>query len=98
MRTNFLQAIAALALVLSMAACASLPEGQYERLAQIKPGYTKAEVLRTAGRPWFSTRTRLNGEVWVYSMPNAWDGRTEYDIKFDANGVVTEKVALGYSG
>ena len=98
MNANAFQAIAGLVLASSICACASFPQGHYERLAQIVPGHSKEDVLRIAGRPGFTTRAGRNGELWIYNMPNAWDGRTEYDITFDARGVVTGTRALRDEG
>ena len=90
-------AVATIALALGISACASAPEARYENLTQVRTGLTKNDVLRLAGRPG-DIRTRRNGELWVYTMPNAYDGRVEYDITFDVNGVVTDKRTLEEEG
>jgi hypothetical protein len=81
-----------------LGACASLQgleAGPYQsggdRFAQIHPGLTQDEVRSLAGGPGTVTGASRSGEMtWIYSFTDTWGYRFEFDVVFNASGVVTD--------
>ncbi len=100
MKSSIFEAIGALALASTISACASFSQAAatepgYARMAQIHPGLTQDDVLRIAGSPGIKTGSRQRGEeLWIYTTRDEWNEDTDYDITFNAQGVVTDKIAL----
>jgi hypothetical protein len=84
----------ALGLALTLGACASMQDfhvrtPEYTRLARVQPGLTQADVRRVAGEPDNVTSdSRSGGKLWVYAFDDAWGEPSEFDVTFDAAGVV----------
>jgi outer membrane protein assembly factor BamE (lipoprotein component of BamABCDE complex) len=93
MHPKFLKFCLAAGVALALGACASLTPTApgYERVAQISPGLTQAQVRNIAGKPDNVTRdSSPNGSVlWIYAYTNEWGERSELDVTFDPLGVVT---------
>lgn len=61
------------------------------QLEKIHPGLTQGEVRMLAGRP-DSTMANTNAHAgktdWTYSFVDTWGYRSEFDVTFDARGLV----------
>jgi hypothetical protein len=81
---------------LALNACASLPDfhaenpPEYDRLAQITPGLSQADVSDLAGRPQNVTGSSGNPDsLWIYSYSDEWGYPSEFDVSFDSAGKVS---------
>ena len=82
----------ALGVALTLGACASLPDvPSRDRVAQIHPGLTHDEVRSIAGAPGNVTGdARAADDLWIYTFTDDWGYRSEFDVTFGANGLVTD--------
>jgi hypothetical protein len=75
---------------LALGACASFAptERGYDRVAQIIPGLSQAEVRSVAGEPDNVTGASNGAALWIYDFTNEWGQRSEFDVTFNPGGVV----------
>jgi hypothetical protein len=85
-----------LGLALTLGACAAMPDfhartPEYTRLARIHPGLTQADVRALAGEPaTVAGNSRSTEKLWVYDFDDEWGERSEFDVAFDAGGLVSD--------
>jgi hypothetical protein len=93
MYPKFLKLSLAAGVAAALGACASFAptEPGYDRVAQIVPGMSQAEVRSVAGEP--DNTTGGSGPnstaLWIYDYWSEWGERSELDVSFDASGIVT---------
>jgi outer membrane protein assembly factor BamE (lipoprotein component of BamABCDE complex) len=92
MYPKFLKLSLATGVALALGACASFAttEPEYDRLAQVRAGLTQDQVRSVAGKPdnvTGSSRPNVSA-LWIYEYSNEWGQRSEFDVTFDARGVV----------
>ncbi len=86
------------AIALALSACASVQglsgssfESEADRVAQIHPGLTQEAVRSLAGSPASVTLPSRDGErMWTYPFTDQWGYDSEFDVTFDANGIVKD--------
>ncbi|HXN15145.1 MAG TPA: hypothetical protein VN878_02130 [Usitatibacter sp.] len=96
MNAQNLKPFLALGLALALGACASVPDRLVERSAspserfvRIHPGLTQGEVRALAGEPATMTGATPAGEaLWAYSYTDNWGYPSEFDVAFNARGIV----------
>jgi outer membrane protein assembly factor BamE (lipoprotein component of BamABCDE complex) len=96
MTSQFSKLLPALAVALTLSACASLgsPPPTAEQVARIHAGLTQDEVRGIAGVPGNVTGdSRKHETMWIYSFTDLWGYSSELDVTFDANGLVAEAFA-----
>jgi hypothetical protein len=84
-------------LALALSACATLDTlaanggtAEANRLKEVHAGLTQEEVRDLAGRPQNITGASRSGEeLWIYDYIDAWGYTTDFNVTFDASGVVT---------
>jgi outer membrane protein assembly factor BamE (lipoprotein component of BamABCDE complex) len=79
-------------LTLSIAANAALlsPPPSEASLDSIHDGFSRDDVRKLAGAPENVTPTAHGGSMWVYEFTDDWGYRSEFDVTFDANGIVQD--------
>jgi hypothetical protein len=78
------------ALVSSASLLAAAAEVQGDRLAQIHPGETTDDVRALAGAPDnTSGKDRAGDRLWVYEYTDPWGYQSQFEVTFDAQGLVT---------
>jgi outer membrane protein assembly factor BamE (lipoprotein component of BamABCDE complex) len=91
MNSHISKLLLSVGIAATLGACASIsstPERDLE-LAQIHPGLTQDEVRSLVGNPGNVTGKSPSGErLWVYSFTDSWGYSSEFDVEFDASGVV----------
>lgn len=91
MNSYLAKILLAVGVAATLGACASAsstPERDLE-LAQIHPGLTQNEVRSLVGNPGNVTGRSPSGEtLWVYSFTDTWGYESEFDVEFDASGIV----------
>lgn len=96
----------ALGVALTLSACDVLtlpdvhgqtPQSARDRVMQIHPGLTQDDVRNVAGDPR-NVMASPGETVWVYSFADDSGYRSEFDVTFGANGLVTDAYSqrLGY--
>ena len=101
MTSQFLKFAPALAVALTLSACASLgsPPPKADQVARIHPGLTQDEVRSLVGAAGNVTSdSRKHETMWIYSYTDLWGYPSEFDVTFGANGRVTETFAQRTQG
>jgi hypothetical protein len=95
MNSHITKSIAAAGIALTLGACASLPGAHTalnaDKLASVHAGLSEAEVRTLMGRaPNVTRNPRTAQTLWIYDYTDTWGYDSEFDVEFDANGVVTD--------
>jgi outer membrane protein assembly factor BamE (lipoprotein component of BamABCDE complex) len=101
MTSQFSKLLPALAVALTLSACASLgsPPPKADQVARVHPGLTQDEVRSLVGVPGNVTGdSRKHETMWIYSFTDLWGYPSELDVTFGANGLVTESFAQRTEG
>ena len=92
MKSQFLKLVPILGLALVTGACASLEQTpEHERLAEVHAGLTQDEVRAIAGAPGNVMDDKHTGtRTWLYSFKDLYGYLSEFDVTFDASGIVVD--------
>ena len=91
---TLIKSAAAASVALALGACASLPGTRAltpGQLAHIHAGLTQDEVRALIGDPPNVTHNvRAAETLWIYPYTDEWGYASEFDVEFDARGIVSE--------
>ena len=93
MTSQFPKLLSALAVALTLGACASLgsPPPKADQVAGVHQGLTQDEVRSLVGVPGnVTSNSRKHETMWIYSFTDLWGYQSEFDVTFGADGVVTD--------
>jgi outer membrane protein assembly factor BamE (lipoprotein component of BamABCDE complex) len=97
MNSRISKLVLAVGVASTLGACATFPDlhlasspPSADRLEQIHAGLTQDEVRDLAGGPASVSHPARSGALWTYSFTDDWGYEAEYDVTFDAGGVVTD--------